>query len=290
MINFFLIGSSGYIAKKHVECIYKLNGNLRIACDVKTDGYLDRYFPDTKFVESSSIFFSKIKTFNGKKKLVICTPNYLHFKHIILGLKAGCDVLCEKPPVLKVDQLYEIKKVEKKYNKKCFFVLQLRHDQNILKLKKKVSKKNNIKKINVNYISHRGEWYNKSWKGINKKSGGIIYNIGIHLFDFLYFLFGEFDNILKIDIKKDYVNLIIFIKKIKIQIILSTNKKYIPKKIRKKNIYQFRKIQIDKKNLEFSKDFNNLHIKVYKKFIKNEGWNSDHVLYVIRTLNKYFKI
>jgi UDP-N-acetyl-2-amino-2-deoxyglucuronate dehydrogenase len=289
MINFFLIGSSGYIAKKHIECIYKLKGNLKIACDVKTDGYLDRYFPDTQFIESSSSFFSKIKTLNGEKKLVICTPNYLHFKHIILGLKAGCDVLCEKPPVLRVEDLNKIRQAEKKYKKKCFFVLQLRHDENILKLKKNISKKN-IKKINVNYITHRGEWYSKSWKGIKKKSGGIVYNIGIHLFDILYFLFGEFDKITKISVKSDYVNLKIFIQKIQIQIVLSTNKKYIPKNVLNKKVYQFRKIKIDKKNLEFSKNFNNLHIKIYNKFIKNKGWNSDQILYVIKTLNKYFKV
>lgn len=290
MINFFLIGSSGYIAKKHVECIYKLNGNLKIACDVKTDGFLDRYFPDTQFIENPSTFFSKVKAFNGKKKLIICTPNYLHFKHIILGFKAGCDVLCEKPPVLKVEHLKKIKQAEKKYKKKCFFVLQLRHDENILKLKKNVSKKNNIKKISVNYITHRGEWYSKSWKGKKKKSGGLVYNIGIHLFDMLYFLFGEFDKITKIKIKENYANLKIFIKKIQIQIILSTNKKFIPKDIVDKKIYQFRRIQIDKKNLEFSKEFNNLHIKIYKKFIKNEGWHSDNIFYVIKTLNKYFKV
>ena len=103
-------------------------------------------------------------------------------------------------------------------------------------------------------------------------------------------MFGEFDKITKISVKSDYVNLKIFIQKIQIQIVLSTNKKYIPKNVLNKKVYQFRKIKIDKKNLEFSKNFNNLHIKIYNKFIKNKGWNSDQILYVIKTLNKYFKV
>tara|TARA_B110001450_G_C17598726_1_gene472027 strand:- start:8 stop:898 length:891 start_codon:yes stop_codon:yes gene_type:complete len=290
MVKFFLIGSSGYIAKKHIECIYKSNGELITACDIKTDGFLDRYFPDANFTLNTKKFFIDIKKEEGNKKLVICTPNYLHFQHIIYGLKAGCDVLCEKPPVLKLKDLNKIKTAEKKYNKKCFFVLQLRHDKNILKLKKEIIKKDDIKKISVDYITHRGKWYNKSWKGDPKKSGGLVYNIGIHLFDFLYFLFGEFKNIKKNKVKKDYVNMDVFIKNIKVNIILSTNKKYLPKKLINKKIYQFRKIKIDNKVLEFSKNFNNLHKKVYEDFMKNKGFDTTHIIYIIKTLNNYFKI
>ena len=59
MIKFFIIGSSGYIAKKHIDCIYNSKGNLIAACDIKTDGYLDRYFPDADFIDKENEFFSK---------------------------------------------------------------------------------------------------------------------------------------------------------------------------------------------------------------------------------------
>ena len=82
----------------------------------------------------------------------------------------------------------------------------------------------------------------------------------------------------------------VFIKNIKVNIILSTNKKYLPKKLINKKIYQFRKIKIDNKVLEFSKNFNNLHKKVYEDFMKNKGFDTTHIIYIIKTLNNYFKI
>ena len=42
-----------------------------------------------------------------------------------------------------------------------------------------------------NNITPRGNWYKYSWKGDENKSGGLLYNIGIHLFDLINFLFGK---------------------------------------------------------------------------------------------------
>ena len=66
MAKFFLIGSSGYIAKKHIECIYKSNGELITACDIKTDGFLDRYFPDANFTYDIPYFSDPSHTHLGE--------------------------------------------------------------------------------------------------------------------------------------------------------------------------------------------------------------------------------
>src|SRR5437868_15273869 len=44
--------------------------------------------------------------------------------------------------------------------------------------------------VELTYITGRGRWYLYSWKGDEKKSGGIATNIGIHFFDMLHFVFG----------------------------------------------------------------------------------------------------
>ena len=44
----FIIGSSGFVAKRHMDCLFNLNQKVAL-CDKKTDGYSDRYFPDSKF-------------------------------------------------------------------------------------------------------------------------------------------------------------------------------------------------------------------------------------------------
>ena len=45
--------------------------------------------------------------------------------------------------------------------------------------------------VDLTYITSRGSWYLRSWKGDVNKSGGIATNIGVHFFDMLYFVFGD---------------------------------------------------------------------------------------------------
>ena len=44
--------------------------------------------------------------------------------------------------------------------------------------------------MSLDYITSRGPWYDISWKGDEEKSGGILFNIGIHFFDMLIHIFG----------------------------------------------------------------------------------------------------
>ena len=39
-------------------------------------------------------------------------------------------------------------------------------------------------------MTARGPWYDVSWKGSEERSGGLVTNIGIHLFDLLLWMFG----------------------------------------------------------------------------------------------------
>ena len=85
--KFALIGCAGFIAKKHVSIIKKINGELILALDKHDNvGYLDAYFPQCIFLKRENIFFKKIKEMK-LDYVVICSPNYLHFKHINLSLK-----------------------------------------------------------------------------------------------------------------------------------------------------------------------------------------------------------
>ncbi len=281
----FIIGSSGFVAKRHMDCLYALKQNVLGLYDKKTDGYSDRYFPNAKFFLKELDFINFIRRFKGEKQLIVCSPNYLHTKHILLGIKNGCDVLCEKPPCLKEDDLEKIKKYEKKFGKKCFFVFQLRYDKNVLAIKKLYHSKTNIN-AKVDYITHRGEWYNKSWKGDLKKSGGLIYNIGIHLIDLLIFWFGKVKNIKIIKKNSRIIDSRICFKNANVKIRISTDKKYIPNNI-KINGFQYRNIKIGKKKIEFSSKFNELHIKVYKDFLKKRGIRVQDIKYLISILSKF---
>ena len=83
----FIIGSSGFVAKRHMDCLYALKQNVLGLYDKKTDGYSDRYFPNAKFFLNELNFIKYLRNFKGEKQLIVCSPNYLHTKHILLGLK-----------------------------------------------------------------------------------------------------------------------------------------------------------------------------------------------------------
>ena len=192
--NFAVIGVAGYVAPRHLKAIKNLNSNLLISYD-KSDnvGILDKFFSESLFFNNFDLF--KKKFILLKKKIdftVILTPNNTHYKYIKFALSNGSNVICEKPLVISPIHINKIQKLEKKFNRKVYTILQLRTLEVINKLKQQLQKSNKWYKVKVNYITPRGHWYQSSWKGDIKKSGGIIYNIGIHLLDALCYLFGKY--------------------------------------------------------------------------------------------------
>ena len=281
----FIIGSSGFVAKRHMDCLFALKQKVVALCDKKTDGYSDRYFPSAKFFLKEQKFKKFIKNNKGKKQLIICSPNYLHTRHILMGIESGCDVLCEKPPCLKEKDLDKIMRWEKKFKKKCFFVFQLRYDKSVMDIKK-LCKNNKFQNAKIEYITHRGEWYKKSWKGNETKSGGLVFNIGIHLIDLLIYWFGQIEKIKVIKKNKQLLNAQLKFKNSSANIRVSTDKKYIPKKLNIKS-FQYRNFKIGSKKIEFSSNFNSLHSQVYKDFLKSKGIRAEKLKYLINTLNKF---
>lgn len=266
-LNFALVGCSGFIAKKHVMAIKELNHNLKIVLD-KSDsaGYLDSYFPDCIFFKNQKLFYKNLRKYKIDF-VVLCLPNYLHFKFIELSIKNKCNVICEKPTVIKLLDLKKIDILEKKYNKKCYSIFQLRYDKELITFQKKLrkSKKKFVGKLT--YITSRGDWYSKSWKGKEKLSGGIIYNIGIHFFDLLSWFFGNAINGKRILISKKTQSGFIEFKNAKIEWMLSTDRKELPNN----NSFAYRKFNIGSKEINLSKSFLDLHVESYKNILNSNG-------------------
>lgn len=200
--RFGIIGVGGYIAPRHLRAIYDNGGELMCALD-KHDcvGVLDRYFPNAEFFTNEAEFIEYMRA-NGIDFLSICTPNFLHCSHIALALELGASAICEKPLVLHTSELATLQALESTLSKQAqiarvYGILQLRLHPQIQALKAQVEDElmhnpKHIYKLSLRYISARGKWYHKSWKGDVQKSGGIVCNIGVHLFDMLAFVFGDF--------------------------------------------------------------------------------------------------
>ena len=278
--NFCLIGVAGYVAKKHLYSIKKLNQRLLISYDPNDNvGILDSYFPDSLFFSNFSSFKKNFNKF--KKKInytVITTPNYLHFKYIKFALSNGSHVICEKPLVISLQHLNEIEKLEKKYKRNVYTIMQLRTLSEIKQLKKKltISKYKNYN-ISIEYLTPRGQWYEQSWKGNEKKSGGILFNIGIHLIDLLCYLFGKCTKVKIFVSDEKSVKGSISFNRAKALFRLSINKQKLKRLKTSKSVV--RDFIINNKKIDLAKNFDKAHIDCYSQILasKRNVFTTKHV-------------
>jgi len=302
MKNFAIIGVGGYIAPKHLQAIKDTGNRLVAALDISDSvGILDKYFPDTSFFLEFERFqrhLDKLRLSKSEYKVnyvSICSPNFLHDAHIRLAFNIEADAICEKPMVLNPWNLDALSELETITKKKVYNVLQLRMHPAIIKLKERISleiRQDNTKKYNVNliYITARGKWYDFSWKGDIKKSGGISTNIGIHFFDLLIWLFGKpvHSTILLSETRRASGEL--ELKNAYVKWFLSIDFSDLPEKIVNEGKTTFRSIKIDEVELEFSEGFTNLHTEIYKQILDGKGFTIEDVrdsielVYKIRNL------
>ena len=277
MRNFILIGAAGYIAPRHMKAI-KETGNHLIAAYDPYDGVgiLDSYFPNAFFFTEFERFdrhIEKLKREGTNIDFVsICSPNYLHDAHIRYGLRIGANVICEKPLVLNpwnVDAL-----IIEKYKSKVYTILQLRHHPSIVKLKNKIIQKESEKiyKINLKYITSRGNWYYTSWKGDVDKSGGIATNIGVHFFDMLQWIFGPMQSFTLETLTNDTNSGKLNLKNARVNWYLSINSKNLPEEALKKGEQTYRVLTIEDEVIELSNGFTDLHTLRYKKIFGVRVW------------------
>jgi len=278
MKRFAIIGAAGFVAERHIRAV-KETGNVVVAAMDTFDvmGRMDSYFPDAEFFTSEGElagFLGKCQRENTPVDFVsICSPNFLHVKHIELALKCGCNVICEKPLVIQAADLNKIEKLEEETGKKVYTVLQLRYHPAILQLKKEVdSNTSENYSVNLTYITSRGKWYAKSWKGDSAKSGGVAANIGIHFFDMLTWIFGG--------VKRNEVKLYepakaageLTLEKATVNWFLSIDAADLPDTAIKKGQRTWRSITVNGKEIEFSGGFTDLHTETYRQILSGNGF------------------
>ena len=283
MNNYALIGAAGYIAPRHLKAIKETGGNLKVAYDINDSvGIMDSHFPDSAFFtefEQFDAYVHKLKRSGTPIKYTsICSPNYLHKSHIGFALRAGADVICEKPLVLDPSDIDDLEALEKETGQRINSILQLRLHPSIIALKKKIANgpKNKIYDVNLGYFTSRGAWYHASWKGLDHKSGGIATNIGVHFFDMLTFLFGSIkENIVHhrgSDAAAGYIQL----SQAHVRWVLSINRDHLPAHT---PVGQFthRSITIEDEEIEFSGGFTDLHTASYQNILNGNGYGLDVV-------------
>ena len=266
MARFGLLGVAGYIAPRHLRAIKDTGNDLLVACDPHDSvGVLDGYFPEAEFHANEEDFWDAVERLE-LDWVVVCTPNYLHARHIKRALLLGANCICEKPLVLAAEDLDTLKEIEEETGKRVFTVLQLRLFESLHPYR--LTEKGKAQ-VDLTYITRRGPWYAASWKGDEDKSGGLIHNIGIHFFDLLIWLFGapQANRIVMSQPKKMAGQL--ELERASVRWFLSIDSNDLPKGPHP----AFRSICIDGDEIELKNDhFVDLHTEIYKRTLAGEGF------------------
>jgi len=196
----FILFGVGFVAERHLKVIKSLGHELIGALDTHDSvGILDRYFPNCEFFTEPERFdrwlYGLHRKCKGPDWASVCSPNWLHDSHCRMAMRAGADVICEKPVVINPRNVLALQDAEDDYGKRICVVHQLRNHPDLLGLKAheetKVHRWENPPQVDLTYCAPRGPWYERSWKGDEKRSGGIIMNLGIHFLDALCWIFGD---------------------------------------------------------------------------------------------------
>ncbi|MBR1793307.1 MAG: Gfo/Idh/MocA family oxidoreductase [Bacteroidales bacterium] len=296
MKNFGIIGVGGYIAPRHLKAIKETGNNLIVALD-KNDsvGILDSYFPHCAFYteyERFDRYIEKIKASTERLDyLSVCTPNYLHDAHIRVGLRAGVDVICEKPLVLNPWNIDVLERMERETGHHINNILQLRLHPAIKAWKQTIDNgpKDKVYDIDLTYITSRGPWYYASWKGDSAKSGGIATNIGVHFYDMLSWIFGSVqENTVHLH-EHDRAAGFLRFEKARVRYFLSINAETLPFEAIQQGKRTYRKIEMEGQEIEFSDGFTDLHTESYRQILSGHGFRLDdvrpciHIVSQIRT-------
>lgn len=296
MKHFALIGAAGYIAPRHMTAIRETGNQLDAVMDPNDSvGIIDSFFPNAEFFTEFERFdrhIDKIRRLGeGVDFVSICSPNYLHDSHIRFALRSEADAICEKPLVLNPWNIDGLSEIEQITGQKISTILQLRVHPDIIELKEKVQKESKDSKyeVDLSYVTSRGNWYLRSWKGDPKKSGGIATNIGVHFFDMLNFVFGNLQDML-VHLNEDTrASGYLEYQHARVRWFLSIDENDLPTRALKQGKRTFRSITVNNAEIEFSGGFGELHTRSYEEILKGRGFGLEDNRSAIETVARIRK-
>ena len=281
MKNFAVTGVGGFVAPRHLKAISDTGNRLVAASDPHDSvGVLDRYSFDVRFFTEIERFDRHLEKLRRGPEadrvhyVSICSPNYLHDAHIRLALRVGAHAMCEKPIVINPWNLDALEELEHESGQTVNTVLQLRLHPSLVALKQRLAAEPSARQHEVclTYITARGAWYGTSWKGSEERSGGLVINIGIHLFDLMIWLFGPVVGCRLHQREPERMAGFIELERARVQWLLSTRMTDLPFAPEPGVKTTFRSITVDGCEIEFSEGFNDLHTRVYQEMLEGRGF------------------
>ena len=191
-MRFGIIGCGG-IAHFHAKAIGALSGAVLAAVTDSVPEQREAFgkkwgipsFPDVRAMLSEA----------DVDIVSICTPSGFHAELAIQALKAGKNVVVEKPFAITRDSMEETLAAEKAAAGRMTVISQLRFADDVILVKKLIEEKalGNILLADLSMKYFREpSYYSGGWRGtIAMDGGGALINQGIHGVDLLRFLCGD---------------------------------------------------------------------------------------------------
>jgi UDP-N-acetyl-2-amino-2-deoxyglucuronate dehydrogenase len=293
MHNFALIGAAGYIAPRHMQAIKATGHRLVSAYDPNDSvGIIDSYFPEADFFTEFERFdrhVDKLRRAGDQRRIdfvSICSPNYLHDSHMRFALRSDSDAICEKPLVLNPWNIDGLVEIQNDTGRRVHTILQLRVHPAIRALRERVltGARSTKHEVDLTYITSRGHWYLRSWKGDVRKSGGIATNIGVHFFDMLHYIFGELQsNVVHLSEDTRAAGYLEY-QHARVRWFLSVDAEDLPQPAQASGQRTYRSITVDGEEIEFSGGFTDLHTLSYEEILAGRGFGLEENRTAIATV------
>ncbi len=181
------IGGMGFV---HYNAYKKLpNAKLIAVADPRTEMANGKIgVDDVKLYASIEELFA-----NEKPDIVdVCTPSYMHADISIYAMEHGCDVICEKPMSVTVEDTERIIAAMNSTGKTFMTAHVVRFMARYVYLKKVIDSGELGKPIHIQMkrISSVPRWSWENWMRDVNKSGGAPIDLSIHDIDFAQYAFG----------------------------------------------------------------------------------------------------
>src|SRR5215203_436482 len=190
MIRVGIIGSGNVAQTQHIPAYRAYKQPVEIVAIAGRDEERTRKVADQFQIQD--VYNDVPQMFlNHKLDIVsVCSPNNLHYAHVMQSLNANCHVLCEKPPAINYEQAKEMMLKAKEANRILSYNLCYRQLKEVEILKELIENGEfgKVYHIKASFLRRRGipgwgQFTNKEIQG-----GGALMDIGIHVLDLALFL------------------------------------------------------------------------------------------------------
>jgi predicted dehydrogenase len=155
----------------------------------RTKNISKKMFPDANIVRT----YNEILENHEIELVIMNTPDKFHFEMVKKALLSGKHVVVEKPITQKSREAEELVVMAKEKGL-VFTVFQNRRWDGDFRTVRKVLSENNLGRI-IEFESHYDRYRTSvtpgTWKEEKDEYGGVLYNLGSHMIDQVYVLFGK---------------------------------------------------------------------------------------------------